>query len=123
MGSRMGTAVLIVLLGCVALADGEHPLTLQVSPKVAPAPGWVRVSARIEPNDDNRQLEVTAASDEFERITAIQLNGRSAPRLSVVDYSNLPAGNYEITAVLVGSNGRRAAASRVVQIVPMPGQR
>lgn len=123
MAMRLAAATVVVLLGAGGIAGGEQPLNLQVSPKMAPAPGWVRVSARIEPNEDNRQLEVTATSDEFTRASAIPLNGSRAPRLSVIDYGNLPAGTYEVTAELVGQNGRRAIATRMVQIVPMPGQR
>jgi hypothetical protein len=113
----------LLVLAATQLSDAGQPLILIVSPKVAPAPGYVRVSARIEPSADNRALEITAVSDDFARSSSVQLDGAHAPRVEVVDYANLPAGTYEVSVVLVGSSGKRAAASRFVQIVPMPGQR
>ena len=118
--SAMTTVVLLTQAGSL---NGSQALTVQVTPKVAPAPGWVRVSALVEASDDNRSLEVTASSDQFTRASSVQLDGSRAPRLTVLDYSNLPAGVYEVSTVLVGSNGTRAAVSRYVQIIPMPGQR
>jgi hypothetical protein len=120
--SMLATGVFL-LLAIGQASEADQPLILGVSPNVAPAPGYVRVSARIEPSDQNRALEITAISEEFTRSSTIQLDGARAPRVEVIDYGNLPAGVYEVSAVLVGSGGRRATASRFVQIVPMAGQR
>ena len=113
----------VCVFGAGHAATGEQPLTVSVSPLVAPAPGFVRVSARVAPSEENRVLEVSASSSEFGRSSEIQLDGIRAPRLSVVDYRDLPAGVYEISAVLIGSQGKRATVSRFVQILPTPGQR
>jgi hypothetical protein len=87
-----------------------------------------RVFLRRQPlqhayRDDNRVLEISASSSEFTRSSEIQLDGIRAPRLSVIDYRGLPSGIYEVSAVLIGSQGKRTAVSRFVQILPTPGQR
>jgi hypothetical protein len=112
---------LCVLPGGRAL-DGAQPLILNVSPALARAPGYLRVSARIEPDVDNRMLLVTATSEDYSRSSEIPLNGARAPRLSVVDYPGLPSGVYEVRAVLIGAQGRRAGATRTVQFIPMTGE-
>jgi hypothetical protein len=119
----IAAAASFVVVVTSAPTGAGQPLSVAVSPKIAPAPGYVRVSARIEPSDDNRALEITAVSEDFSRSSVIQLDGSRAPRVQVVDYANLPAGTYQVGATLIGQNGRRAEASRFVQVVPMAGQR
>ena len=103
--------------------NSSQLLSLQISPVVMPSPGFVSIRATVEASDENRRLEIVAQSPEFFRSSSIDLDGRSAPRLSVVQYPNLPPGLYEVSAVLVGSRGMRATASRVVRVVPTPGSR
>ncbi len=117
------SAVMVLVFSSGNPLDGSQPLNVQVTPRIAPAPGWVRVSARVEPSEDSRVLEISATSSEFERRSYVPLDGASAPRLSVIDYVNLPSGTYEVSVVLIGNRGRRASASQFVQVVPMPGQR
>lgn len=118
---RIFAAVTLLFLVFAEGLDGGQPLMLQASPAIGPAPGFVRVRARIEPSADNRVLEIAAVSADFTRTSAIQLNGSRAPRVSVFDYGNLPAGDYEVTAVLHGSAGTRAAARVGIHVVPTAG--
>ena len=109
------------LLTGADVLDGNQPLTLQVSPLTAPAPAFVSVRASVETSDDNRALEVVAQSPDFYRSSRVELPGRNAPRLAVFEYSSLPPGLYDITGILVGTSGKRAAVSRMVRIVGMAG--
>jgi hypothetical protein len=113
--------VCVCLLGATGTLDGGQPLTLKVSPAMAAAPAFIRVSAIVEANDENRSLEIVAQSPQFFRSSTIDLDGRNSPPLTVVEYPNLPPGLYEVTAVLVGTSGKRATALRVVKVVATPG--
>jgi hypothetical protein len=112
----LATAGTCLLTGAGTL-DGSQPLILQVSPLAAPAPAFVRVRATVEASDENRALEIVAQSPDFYRSSRVDLQGRHAPRLAVFEYSSLPPGVYDITGVLVGTNGRRAAVTRLVRVV------
>lgn len=114
-------AVCACLLGAAGTLNGGQPLTLKVSPAMAAAPAFIRVSAIVEANDENRSLEIVAQSPQFFRSSTIDLDGRNSPPLTVVEYPNLPPGLYEVTAVLVGTSGKRATALRVVKVVATPG--
>jgi hypothetical protein len=116
----LATAGTCLLTGAGVL-NGNQPLTLSVSPLMAPAPAFVSVRASVEASDDNRALEIVAQSPDFYRSSRVELPGRNAPRLAVFEYSSLPPGLYDITGVLVGTNGRRAAVSRLVRVVGMAG--
>lgn len=102
---------------------GAQRLTLDVSPAVAPAPGDVSVRVLIDANDDNRELRIVAQSPDFIRSSTIELHGASAPRVSVVEYANLPAGVYQVSGFLLGTRGERAEVTRMVKIVPSVGRR
>ena len=116
-------AAALFVLALPGAPNAGEALTLQVSRAVVPAPGWINVRTIIEDNDDNRLLEVIALSDDFSRRSVYELDGKFAPRVKMVEYQNLPSGRYEIRAVLVGTSGVRATATRVVDVVPMAGAR
>jgi hypothetical protein len=119
--TMLAVAACTSLLAGAGALDGGQPLSLQVSPVMAPAPAFVSVRAVIEANDDNRSLEIIAQSPEFFRSSWVDLNGRNAARVAVFEYPNLPPGLYEISGVLVGTGGKRAAVLRLVKVVPMAG--
>jgi hypothetical protein len=96
---------------------GHELLTAQISPRITSAPGYVVVRAFVDASDDNRGLEVIAQSDDFVRSSTIELNGGSAPRLNVFQFQSLPAGEYEVRAALLGTNGVRATTARTVLVV------
>jgi hypothetical protein len=102
--------------------DGNELLKIQISPLVASAPAVITVRTVVAMSDDNRELEVTAQSPDFARRSTIELDG-SASRVNVFNFTNLPAGQYDVSAVLMGANGVRATTARTVLVVPTPGSR
>jgi hypothetical protein len=100
---------------CVAIAwlllarqvDASDALTISVSPRVSREPARITVRVSIEPNPDNRGLEVVAESSTYFRSSYLQLDGDRAARTSVFQYRDLPAGNYEVRVVLLDADGGR----------------
>jgi hypothetical protein len=123
MKQRLIVVALLCLFGGTGRMRSEELLRLQISPLVAPAPGFVSVRTLITASDDNRALEITAVSENFERSSTIELSGQSAPKVSTFQYSNLPSGHYEITAVLIGAGGVRATVTRTADVIRMAGTR
>lgn len=80
------------------------------------APGFVIVRATIDPSDENRILDVTADSPDFYTRSQLPLQGAASARIQEVRLSGLPAGTYEVTAVLAGPRGQRASASSSVLV-------
>jgi hypothetical protein len=117
----------LAVLGCAAFLlaastlNGSEPLRMRVSPELMLAPGLVTVRASVEADSQNRFLEVVAESEDFYRSSQVQLNGKDAPVLNVVEFRNLPTGMYHITGVLVGEHGPRATVLKVAKVAASVG--
>jgi hypothetical protein len=106
--------LLLLTLPCVA---GDK-LTMHISPAMSFEPAVLSIRLSIEPDADNRALEVVAQSDAYFRSSMVELDGERAPRTSVFEYRSLPAGSYEVRGVLIGSDGEaRATVRREVTVV------
>jgi len=119
----------VVLIGVLTLtgvlplgAKDTGPLTLRVTPAVAFAPANLLVCATIEANASNRAVEIVAESESFYRSSQMQLDGDSAPRMASFELRSLPAGEYEVRAVLIGAAGEiRADVHRTATVVAPDG--
>jgi len=94
------------------VAGAKEPLSMQVSPAVSFAPADLLIRTRLEPDVDNRGMVVIAESDDFYRSSEIQLEGDRAPRTVTFEFRSLPPGEYEVTAVVIGTDGQRRAVAR-----------
>jgi hypothetical protein len=47
----------------------------------------------------------------------MQLEGINAARVLETEFRDIPQGNYDVTATVIGTGGRRATASRVVVVM------
>jgi hypothetical protein len=116
--------VFALLSGCalflVPVANSGEPLTIRVRPVVARAPALLTIETTIEQHSDNRALEVVAESADFFSSSQAPLDGERAPRTSQFVFKSLPAGTYEVTATLIGTQGRRAAQNRRVLVAAGP---
>ena len=92
-------------------------LQLQVSPMVSMAPANVRVRARVEPDADNRGMEISAESEDFFRSSFVSLEGDKAPSVTELAFKGLPGGDYQVSVALIGSRGVRKVVSRKVTII------
>ena len=107
------TAAFIGLAFMTTSADGANqPVTMRVSPAVSFAPANLVVRARLEPDVNNRAMQVIAESADFYRSSAIELEGERAPRTVTFEFRGLPPGEYEVTAAVIGTADRRRALVR-----------
>jgi len=106
------TWVCAVAMVTTTAAGANERLSMRVSPAMSFAPANLVIQTRLEPEADNRVMEVIAESDDFYRSTAIQLDGERAPRTTKFEFRSLPPGEYRVTAVVVGAAGQRRAVAR-----------
>ena len=116
-------AVASALLVVAPQVGGAQHLALRVSPIVAMAPASLTIRTTIEPNDDNRRLNVVLDSDDYSTSSDLPLEGRNSARLNVIELRDVPSGLYEVRAVLMGSRGPIASSMQLVNIAPSAGHR
>ena len=110
MSTKGWVCVLAMMASTVTTA--KEPLAMRVSPAISFAPADLMIRARVEPDADNRAMEVVAESGDFYRSSAIQLEGDRAPRTVTFEFRSLPPGEYEVTAVVIGNDGQRRGVAR-----------
>jgi hypothetical protein len=107
-------------------AGGEtaatEKLSLRVTPNVSSAPSNVIVKATVAKNPENRWLHIEADSGSFYRSSAIQLDGDKAPAVTEIRLSNLPSGEYAVSAVLRTSLGEEISVRRTVIVLSRFGE-
>jgi len=120
----MKTALMLCCLTlCAGPLGSTERLTMKVSPALTVAPGFVRIEARLERDASNRVVRIIAESDDFYRSSDIPVDGENGPNIAVVDLRQLPTGVYQVTSILVGTHGERAAATRILRVAPSAGAR
>lgn len=100
------------MVACVVIAwmsanqiTASDAVSVTVSPTVAQEPARITIRVSVEPDADNRALNVITESENFFRRSFQQLEGERSARTSVFEYDGLPAGDYEVRVVLVAEDG------------------
>lgn len=91
--------------------------SVSISPLVAFAGADLRVVVRVQPDAGNRRLQLSVDAPTFYASTERQLDGVDGARAHTFNLHELPAGDYEITAVLEGSNGVRSKITRQFKVM------
>src|SRR5262249_47675670 len=90
----------------------NESIAIRVSPAMSFAPANLVIRTSVEPDADNRVMEIIADSEEFYRSSTVQLEGARAPKTTVFEFRSLPPGEYRVTAVLFGADGHRRGTAR-----------
>jgi hypothetical protein len=99
----------VVFALTVSSLDANPQLAID-APTVMLARSRLIIRALVEPDPANRVIQITAESAGFYRSSEVQLDGSAAPRSTIFEYPDLPAGTYEIHTVLMGE-GREPRAT------------
>jgi len=104
--------------------DAGESITIAVSPRQSIGPTNLTVRLRVEPNADNKFLEVAADSGEFYRSSQIQLDGVRAAKTVFVEFRDVPSGNYQVSGALFNGVGhRRGLAQQQAFVLSRGGER
>ena len=109
--SRESTAARADAPARAAVAQAGKPVdqvTLRLTTRIVNAPGSLRSLVRVVPNAENRTLRVSIDSDGYYRSSDIQLDGDGAATSHFVEFKDVPAGMYQLTAEVIGQTGPRA---------------
>ena len=109
------------LLAAPAFAGGQ--LEMRVRPSISTEPATLALDVMVEKHAANRAVQIVIDSEEYYRSSLVQLDGDYAPRVISTQYPALPAGSYEVQAVLFGTGEKpRATARRHIEVLPRAGR-
>jgi hypothetical protein len=99
-------------LSTATLAAAGDPVSLRVNPTVSIAPTMLAIRVSVPPQSENRALEIVVDSSDFYRLSRVQLDGELGPAVNTLKIDSVPAGDYEVTATVIGTDGKRAKMAR-----------
>jgi hypothetical protein len=111
MSRTLHTLAALAMLAAAPLDAGER-LAMRLSPTHGFAPATVTVTATVERDAQNRELEIQIESTQFYRSSLVPLDGENAARTNTFQFRDLPGGEYEVRTILLGA-GERALARAV----------
>ncbi len=98
-----------LLLGVFLLAatslGADDALKVRLTPHFSTEPGNLMITVAVAQDRANRALEVAADSGTFYRSSSIQLDGDRARISQAFTFSDMPAGEYDVTVRLVRTSG------------------
>jgi hypothetical protein len=103
---KLTAALFGILMLAGAPMGADERITIKVSPAVAFAPANLVVRATIPADSDNRAVQIVAESTDFYRSSEMPLEGERAPRTTTFEFRSLPSGTYQVSANLMGADGR-----------------
>jgi hypothetical protein len=99
------SALLAPSFAPAVLKASAPAVSLSIRPSVSFAPATAIVVATVERDPANRGLEIEAVSAEYYASSYRQLDGQFEARTHTFMMQNLPAGLYNVRAVVYGSGG------------------
>ena len=108
---------LIVVSPLASGLDAADRVQIRVWPATSMAPTNFMVRVMIERQAENRWIKVSVESENYFGSSEGQLEGERSSRLRVVHFRDVPAGEYEVRAVVLDQNRDIIGAGHTTAIV------
>lgn len=100
-----------------ATPHGRLIQSVSITPVVAFAGADMKIVVRVQPEAGNRRLQLSVDGATFYASTERQLDGVDGARAHTFNLQELPAGDYQIVAVLEGNDGVRSRITRSFKVM------
>jgi hypothetical protein len=111
-GSQIAVGVATVAFVILAsnVGVGSEVVQLRVPPLQYSEPATVRITVTVEPDARNRTLRLEADGENFFRATEETLLGADEKRFHLIEFRNLPSGEYTLRAQVLSTDAVRGTA-------------
>ena len=101
-------AVLVLTAVFTMPAAAGQPVSIRLTSRALPAPGFLRVLVYVEPDAANRALTLEVDGEPLFRSSEVALAGAKEKRTHQFEVKDLKPGEYVVRAVLRGGGRVRA---------------
>jgi len=98
------------------VGDANDIVELRLRGRYYAEPATVQLTIAVEPDAVNRALRVEAESERMFRSSEITLEGAREKRIHTLEFKNLPAGEYMLSASVFSSDEMRATATQALTV-------
>ena len=111
----VATAALISSVGPF-IASANDIVEIRLRGRYYSEPASVQITVAVEPNAAYRKLLVEAESADMYRSSEITLNGADEQRLHTLEFKNLSAGDYVLSAGVYTNTEMKAVARQALTV-------
>ncbi|HEY6360800.1 MAG TPA: hypothetical protein VIX63_06825 [Vicinamibacterales bacterium] len=98
------------------MGDANDIVEIRLRGRYYAEPATVQITVAVEPDAVNRALRVEAESERMFRSSEITLAGAGEKRIHTLEFKNLPAGEYVLSAQVFSSSEMRAVARQELTV-------
>jgi hypothetical protein len=112
----LSLAVALASAAATAVGSASDVVELRLRGRYYAEPATVQITIAVEPDAENRTLRVEAESEYMFRSSEITLAGAGEKRIHTLEFKNLPAGNYMLSAQVYGQVDLRGVATQELTV-------
>lgn len=111
-------AVAATLVGAAGstVGDANDIVEIRLRGRYYAEPATVQVTVAVEPNAENRVLRIEADGDRMYRSSEITLAGADEKRIHTIQFKNLTAGEYMLSAQVYSDTEMRAVVRQALSV-------
>ena len=98
------------------VGDSNDIVEIRLRGRYYAEPATVQITIAVEPDAVNRALRVEAESERMFRSSEITLEGANEKRIHTLEFKNLPAGEYTLSAAVFARGEVRAVATQALTV-------
>jgi hypothetical protein len=108
--------ILLLSAAGSTVGDASDIVEIRLRGRYYAEPATVQITVAVEPDAVNRALRVEAESERMFRSSEITLAGAGEKRIHTLEFKNLPAGDYTLSAQVFSRNEMRAVARQQLTV-------
>ena len=115
------TLIIAALAAAAVRTDaGSSVVELRLLNRFFTAPATVFITIVVEPDEANRTLRVEMDGEPMFRSSALKLEGASEKRVHEIQFKDVPAGQYRLSATVLSAVEARGTARQNLNVVGLP---
>jgi hypothetical protein len=108
--------VLLLSSAASTVGDANDIVEIRLRGRYYAEPATVQITIAVQPDAVNRSLRVEADSERMFRSSEITLAGAGEKRIHTLEFKNLPAGDYTLSAQVFSNLEMRAVATQQLTV-------